>query len=77
MIELAYRYYSDLGPDHASLTASIDGSSPEWASGYTSAPTGMARQLIWSKTGLPPGTHTLTLTHAGQQGQYFTADFFR
>ena len=77
MIELEYRYYSDVGPQHALIAASIDGSSPERASGATSAPLGLARQLLWSKTGLPPGRHTLALTHAGQQGEYLTVDFFR
>ena len=77
MIELEYRYYTDVGPPHALLTASIDGSSPKLVSGVTSAPLGLVRQLLWSKTGLPPGKHTLTLTHAGRQGEYMTVDFFR
>ena len=59
------------------MTASIDGSSLQLAGGQVLAPLGLAQQLIWKKEGLPPGRHNLTLTHAGQQGQYFTLDFFR
>ena len=77
MIELEYRYYSDVGPPHGSLTASIDGSPPERVSGKTPAPMGLARQRIWSQQGLPPGRHTLTLTNTGELGQYLTVDFFR
>ena len=78
MIQLGYRYYSDISPEHGAFTASIDGSSPEWASAYTNAEKyGLTRQLLWSKTNLPPAKHTLTLTHAGQEGQRFKVDFFR
>ena len=78
MTGFAYRYYSDVGSSHAALTASIDGSPPERATGYTSnKPSGLTRQLIWSNTSLTPGTHTLTLAHAGEQGQDLTVDYFR
>ncbi|KAG8779448.1 hypothetical protein FRC12_024257 [Ceratobasidium sp. 428] len=70
-------YFTDVGPDHGNVTISIDEDEidGEVASGY--APRPLAQRLIWSKTDLEPGTHTINITHSDTDGKYATLDFFR
>ncbi|KAF8751605.1 hypothetical protein RHS01_08308 [Rhizoctonia solani] len=44
-------------------------------SGYSLNP--LVQRLVWSKTDLPPGTHTINITHDDSDGKYATLDFFR
>ncbi|KAG8686222.1 hypothetical protein FRC08_012678 [Ceratobasidium sp. 394] len=70
-------YFTDLGPDHGNVTIRVDEDDQdgETASGY--APRPLAQRLIWSKTDLEPGTHTINITHSDIDGKYATLDFFR
>ncbi|KAF8747840.1 hypothetical protein RHS01_11245 [Rhizoctonia solani] len=43
--------------------------------GYSLNP--LVQRLVWSKTDLPPGTHTINITHDDSDGKYATLDFFR
>jgi hypothetical protein len=70
------RYYSDVDGPHGFFTVSIDGSEPERLSGKSSRGQ-LSQQMLYSKTGLLPGNHTLTLRHDDLGGTYLTLDFFR
>jgi hypothetical protein len=37
----------------------------------------LVQRLVWSKTDLPVGTHTINITHDDSDGRYATLDFFR
>ena len=69
------RYYSDIDASHGLYTISIDGSSPEQLNGNNRGP--LTQQMLWSKTNLTPGRHTLTLRQYDLGGTYMTLDFFR
>ncbi|QRV74469.1 hypothetical protein RhiJN_02483 [Ceratobasidium sp. AG-Ba] len=69
-------YFTDTGPDHGNVLIRIDDSEDgQTATGYSPRPLG--QQLIWAKTDLSPGTHTINITHADTDGKYMTLDFFR
>ena len=60
---LFLRYYSYVDGYHSFYTVSIDGSNPERLNGGNGRKNGqpLAQEMLWSKTDLTPGTHTLTL----------------
>ncbi|CAE6338313.1 unnamed protein product [Rhizoctonia solani] len=69
-------YFTDTNSDHAKLRIRVDNEKhDEVAQGYS--PTPLAQRLVWSKTDLPPGTHTINITHNDTDGKYLTLDFFR
>ncbi|KAG8755600.1 hypothetical protein FRC11_005917 [Ceratobasidium sp. 423] len=69
-------YFTDTNSDHAKLRIRVDDEKHgEVAQGYS--PTPLAQRLVWSKTDLPPGTHTINITHDDTDGKYATLDFFR
>ncbi|CAE6473545.1 unnamed protein product [Rhizoctonia solani] len=69
-------YFTDTNSDHAKLRIRVDNERHgEVAQGYS--PTPLAQRLVWSKTDLPPGTHTINITHDDTDGKYLTLDFFR
>ncbi|KAG9082974.1 hypothetical protein FS749_006420 [Ceratobasidium sp. UAMH 11750] len=43
----------------------------------TFAPSALLQRLLWSKTGLPDGEHTVVLEHAGTDSTHANLDFFR
>ena len=73
---LFLRYYSRVHPDNGFYTVSIDGSNPERLNGRNGE-MDLAQQMLWSKTGLPPGRHTFTLKHDDPDGGEVGLDFFR
>ncbi|CAE7138368.1 unnamed protein product [Rhizoctonia solani] len=69
-------YFTDTNSDHAKLRIQVDNEKhSEVAQGYS--PTLLSQRLVWSKTDLPPGTHTVNITHEDDDGKYLTLDFFR
>jgi hypothetical protein len=70
------RYYGDVNSTHGTADISVDGGPADKANAFSTIGL-LSRQLLWSKVGLAPGTHNLTLTHADTVGRYVTLDFFR
>ncbi|GAB1526776.1 hypothetical protein RhiTH_009948 [Rhizoctonia solani] len=69
-------YFTDTNSDHAQLRIRIDDDEEgEIVRGYSLNP--LVQRLVWSKTDLPPGTHTINITHDDSDGKYATLDFFR
>ncbi|CAE6452747.1 unnamed protein product [Rhizoctonia solani] len=69
-------YFTDTNSDHAKLRIRVDDDRhSEVVQGYS--PTPLAQRLVWSKTDLPAGTHTINITHEDTDGKYATLDFFR
>ncbi|CAE6434139.1 unnamed protein product [Rhizoctonia solani] len=69
-------YFTDTNSDHAKLRIRIDDDEEgEVAQGYSPNP--LVQRLVWSKTDLPVGTHTINITHDDSDGRYATLDFFR
>ncbi|QRV87107.1 transmembrane protein [Ceratobasidium sp. AG-Ba] len=68
-------YYSDVDITHGFVNISVDGGLPERVSGYHDPVS--SQYLIWSRTNLPAGTHSVTITHSDVAGQFATLDFFR
>ena len=73
---VAIWYYASVDAPDGFYTVSMDGSNPERLSGAN--PTGqLTQQMLWSKIGLTPGRHTLTLTQDDDNGKYINLDYFR
>ncbi|CAE6405579.1 unnamed protein product [Rhizoctonia solani] len=69
-------YFTDTNSDHAQIRIRVDDDEDgEVVKGYS--PTPLTQRLIWSKTDLSPGTHTINITHDDTDGKYATLDFFR
>ncbi|KAF8738317.1 hypothetical protein RHS02_05743, partial [Rhizoctonia solani] len=69
-------YFTDTNSDHAQLRIRIDDDEEgQIVRGYSLNP--LVQRLVWSKTDLPPGTHTINITHDDSDGKYATLDFFR
>ncbi|QRV96192.1 transmembrane protein [Ceratobasidium sp. AG-Ba] len=68
-------YFSDDFQTNADVLISVDGGEGELVKTSTGV-TWISQRMTWSKIGLPDGEHTVTVTHAGQRGQYANLDFF-
>ncbi|QRV81759.1 transmembrane protein [Ceratobasidium sp. AG-Ba] len=68
-------YFSDDFQTNADVLISVDGGEGEIVKTSTGV-TWVSQRMSWSKTGLLDGEHTVTVTHAGQRGQYANLDFF-
>ncbi|KAF8600732.1 hypothetical protein BDV93DRAFT_608509 [Ceratobasidium sp. AG-I] len=69
-------YFSDTNVDHGAVRIRLDDDDEgELATGTSPYP--LVQRLIWYKTGLSAGTHTLNITHEDSDGKYATLDFFR
>lgn len=73
---VAIWYYASVDTPNGFYTVSMDGSNPERLSGAN--PTGrLTQQMLWSKIGLTPGQHTLTLTQDDDNGKFINLNYFR
>ncbi|KAG8724550.1 hypothetical protein FRC09_017259 [Ceratobasidium sp. 395] len=69
-------YFSNMGPEYGNIRIGIDSDQAgQSASAYS--PNSLAQKLIWSKTDLSVGTHSITITHDDSSGKYAAIDFFR
>jgi hypothetical protein len=76
LIKVSCRHYGSLGPSHGFFTVSIDGSAPQRMHGKSDVQ--LYERMLWSRTGLSPGRHTVTLTvQDDTNGTYIDLDFFR
>ena len=61
---------------HGYYTVSLDDYPPERLTGQSSIGQ-ITQQMLWSKTGLSPGQHTIILTQNDTDGKYLGFDYFR
>ena len=73
---LFLRYYTDVDTNHGFYTISIDRSDPVQLNGRDNRGH-LTQQMLWSKTDLTPGRHTLTLRQDDTSVKYTNLDFFR
>jgi hypothetical protein len=73
---LSLRYYIEIDERHGFLTASVDGSEPEQFSGQNKGGA-LAQQMVWSRTDLSPGRHTVVIRQYDIDGSFASLDFFR
>ncbi|KAG9074940.1 hypothetical protein FS749_013455 [Ceratobasidium sp. UAMH 11750] len=73
-------YFTDFRNDTALATISIDGHPDETLQNKIGDDIGSNtlrnQRLVWNKSGLDDGLHTLTLTHIGNSGDFLGVDFF-
>jgi hypothetical protein len=73
---VAIWFYGSIDAPDAFYTISLDGARPERLNGAN--PIGLlTQQMLWSKIGLAPGQHTITLTQDDDNGKYVNLDYFR
>jgi len=73
---VAIWFYASVDTPHGFYTISLDDSKPERLS--STNPIGqLTQQMLWSKVGLTPGRHTLTLTQDDDNGKYVNLNYFR
>jgi hypothetical protein len=76
LINVSRRHYGSLGPSNGFFAVSIDGSAPQRLDGKSVVQ--LYERVLWSRTGLSPGRHTVTLTvQDDTNGTYVDLDFFR
>ncbi|KAG8705708.1 hypothetical protein FRC08_001502 [Ceratobasidium sp. 394] len=73
-------YFTEFRNDTALATISIDGHPGETLQNRGGDDIGSNtlrnQRLVWDRTGLDDGPHTLTLTHVGNSGDFLGVDFF-
>ncbi|KAF8605549.1 hypothetical protein BDV93DRAFT_554403 [Ceratobasidium sp. AG-I] len=70
-------YFSDQYENNTMVGVSLDGGAPDMINTASTTGIWLTQILVWSRTGLADGPHTLTITHAGIEGTYANVDFFK
>jgi len=76
LTNLCLRYYCNVREFSGFFKVSIDGSTPERLKGKETQ-WEVAQQMLWSRTDLSSGKHTITLTQDDDHGRSLELDFFR
>ncbi|QRV91997.1 transmembrane protein [Ceratobasidium sp. AG-Ba] len=69
-------HFTDDYSGTAKISYSIDGGDAEIIDTATTGHAWTSQKKFWSKTGLTPAPHTVTLAHAGAEGDFACIDFF-
>ncbi|KAG8796019.1 hypothetical protein FRC12_006348 [Ceratobasidium sp. 428] len=69
-------YFCDDYWGNANVSISVDGGEGEIIDTSTPAISWVSQKMWWSKTGLSPRKHTVTVTHVGLRTEYANVDFF-
>ncbi|KAG8717270.1 hypothetical protein FRC09_014545 [Ceratobasidium sp. 395] len=69
-------YFGDYYPRNSKVDISIDGGEAHTVDTRASENAWVTQSLYWGTSGLTSERHTITVTHAGAQGDYITLDYF-
>ncbi|QRV98581.1 transmembrane protein [Ceratobasidium sp. AG-Ba] len=69
-------YFSNIGPEYGTVRITIDGNTVSEGTSASSQ-NSLTQKLIWSKSDLAVGTHTIQVTYSDSSGKYAALDFLR
>ncbi|KAF8605543.1 hypothetical protein BDV93DRAFT_554398 [Ceratobasidium sp. AG-I] len=70
-------YFCDQYDSNSVVSVSVDGGAPDMVNTASTAGLWLSQIIVWSKTGLTDGPHTVNITHVGTDTTYANVDFFK
>ncbi|KAF8605551.1 hypothetical protein BDV93DRAFT_521395 [Ceratobasidium sp. AG-I] len=70
-------YFSNQRKENTMVSISLDGGEPDGIDTSSTTDYWLMQALIWGKTSLADGPHTVTITHIGAYDTFINVDFFK